>query len=316
MSGHHRHDRHEGTGRAVLATLAVNVVVTAAKWTAFAFTGSPSLFGEAAHSTADTMNPLVLWFGHKRSERPSDPLHPHGHGREAFFWSLMAAVMMLVVGSALTAWHGVERLRSGESPERSPVAFAVMALAFVAESWSLMVVWRRMRAERREAGGSKNPILLALLVENGADVLGVTFAFAGYGLFAATGDPRWDGAFSLCIAALLAVSSLFLMNRSRSLIVGEAAPADAVARIIAAVRARTSVAEVRRVVAVMRSPHDAECRVVVRWDASWFARRAARDGGVSSAGLLDAVAEESAAIRADLRRVVPDLADVVVESAT
>lgn len=317
MSGHHHHHGHGGTRSAVIATLAVNLVITAAKWLAFAVTGSPSLFGEAAHSTADSMNPLVLWFGHRRSSRPSHPRHPHGHGREAFFWTLVAAIMMLAIGSALTASHGIESLRTGAVPDRSPVALGIMALAFVGESWSLLVVWRKLRAEARERhariGDSRNPILLALLVENGADVLGVTLAFAGYGLFAVTGDPRWDGAFSLAIAALLACSSLFLINRSRSLIIGEAAPEETV-RAIADAAKRPSVAKVERVVAVMRSPHDVECRVTVSWDAKWFARRAMNGNGISATGLIDALREETAALREAVRHAVHDVTQVDVDT--
>jgi cation diffusion facilitator family transporter len=318
MSGHHHHHHgHDGTRSAVVATLAVNIGLTAAKWLAFAVTGSPSLFGEAAHSTADTMNPLVLWFGHRRSTRPSHPRHPHGHGREAFFWTLVAAIMMLAIGSVLTASHGIESLRTGKAPDRSPLALVIMALAFASESWSLLVVWRRLRAETRgKAGGikgSRNPILLALLVENGADVLGVTLAFAGYGLFALTGDPRWDGAFSLAIAALLACSSLFLINRSRSLIIGESAPEETV-NAIAKAASRPSVAQVVRVVAVMRSPHDVECRVTVFWDPGWFARRAMNGSGVSVTGLMEAMREETATIKADVRAAVHDVSHVDVDT--
>lgn len=316
MSGHHHH-HHDGTRSAVIATLVVNLAITAAKWVAFAVTGSPSLFGEAAHSTADSMNPLVLWFGHRRSTRPSHPRHPHGHGREAFFWTLVAAIMMLAIGSALTASHGIESLRTGAVPDRSPLALAIMTMAFVSESWSLLVVWRRLRLETRgKAGGirgSRNTILLALLVENGADVLGVTLAFAGYGLFALTGDPRWDGAFSLAIAALLACSSLYLINRSRSLIIGESAPEETVSAIGKAA-ARPSVAKVVSVVAVMRSPHDVECRVTVSWNPEWFARRAMNGNGVSVTGLIAAIREETAALREDVRREVHDVTRVDVDS--
>ncbi len=276
LHGHHGHEHGSGTGKAVSVTLIVNLLITAAKWFAFAVTRSPSLFGEAAHSTADSLNPIVLWIGHRRSGRPAHRRHPLGHGREAFFWSLIAAELMLIVGAALTAQHGIETIVSGSVPHMSAFALGVMAFAALGEAYSLAVVWRRLRAQRRAGTrirDSGDPIMLGLLIENGADILGVSLALAGYGLYMLTGNALWDAGFSLAIAALLATSSLFLINRSRSLIIGEAAPADVERAVIMALRARRSIAEVRRVVTVLRGPDDIGCLVSLRWDPEWFAAR-------------------------------------------
>lgn len=275
--GHgHGHDHHAGTAKAVSVTLVVNIAIMAAKWFAFALTRSPSLFGEAAHSTADTLNPFVLWIGQRRSKRPAHRRHPLGHGREAFFWSLVAAELMLVVGAVLTARHGIETLLTGRVPHVSNVALGVMGFAAVGEAYSLWVVWRRMRKGLRAGGRIRdtgNTVLLALLIENAVDILGVALACMGYGLYVATGNAVWDAAFSLAIAAVLAVSSLFLINRSRSLIIGEAAPPDVEHAVIRLLQSRPSVAEVRQVVTVMRGPEDVGCVIVLRWDAEWFAAK-------------------------------------------
>ena len=322
--GHHHghgHDHHAGTAKAVSVTLLVNVAIMAAKWFAFALTRSPSLFGEAAHSTADTLNPLVLWIGQRRSARPAHRRHPFGHGREAFFWSLIAAELMLVVGAALTARHGIETLLHGRVPNISPVAFAVMGFAALGETFSLVFVWRRMRKTMR--GGvrlrdSRNTVLLALLVENGADILGVLLALAGYGLYMLTGNAVFDACFSLAIAALLAVSSLFLINRSRSLLIGEAATPDVEHAVIRVLQARRSVAEVRQVLTVMRGPDDVGCVIVLRWDPEWFAAKwRALNGGDRAQPMVPWVfaltRSESEAIKAEVRARVPSVSHVQLE---
>jgi cation diffusion facilitator family transporter len=303
---HHHHD----TGRAAAVTLAVNLVLTCAKWIAFAVTRSPSLFGEAAHSTADALNPLVLWFGARRSRRPSHARHPAGHGREAFFWGLIAAQLMFAVGAVLTALHGIETLRSGAVPARSGLAIAVMAAALAGESTSLLVAWR---AARRGGGGRGNTLLLALIIENAADILGVLLALAGYGLFLLTGESAWDGAFSLAIAALLACSSVYLMNRNRSLIVGESAPAE-IGEKVRQAAARPSVAEVVSIRTMMRDPHHASCRIVIRWNAAWFrSRLPAPDGAFDVvAWTLAAERREREAIADAVRSGCDDVADVDV----
>jgi cation diffusion facilitator family transporter len=264
----HHHGHHHGNGdtrRATVITLVVNVVLTVLKWTAYTFTGSPSLFAEAAHSSADTTNPILLWFGYRRSKRPKHARHPYGHGRETFFWSLMAAQMMLIIGSVLTAVHGIHSLRTGAAPEISPLAVWIMAAALIGEGLSIAMTVKGLRRgmDGKGDGATKNPVLLALLVENGADLLGVMLAAGGYGLYLLTGNPVWDGVFSLCIAALLAASSMFLIKRNVSLITGETATDAMHERIADAVKKVDGVQNVDSLIAVMSGADSVSCRVHV-----------------------------------------------------
>jgi hypothetical protein len=76
----------------VLVALGANLLVAVAKSVASVITGSASLAAEAAHSWADTGNELFLVVANRRSTRPPDQAHPLGHGREAYVWSLFAAL--------------------------------------------------------------------------------------------------------------------------------------------------------------------------------------------------------------------------------
>lgn len=323
MSGHHDHGG-DGTGKTVIVNLAVNVGLTAAKWLAFALTGSPSLFGEAAHSTADSLNPVLLWTGHRRGQLPKDERHPFGHGRETFFWSLVSAQMMLIIGACLTAWHGVETIVTGRGPEFSAWSLGIMAAALLAEGTTLTMAYRRLKRERGHGlvdkiSSSNNTVLLGILMENGVDALGVVLASAGYGLFVLTGSVLCDAVCSLLIAAVLAASSLFLINRNRSLIVGEASRPEVIEAIAAAAK-RPSVREVVSVTAVMRGPDHVHCRLRLRLDNEWFV--SGWCGGPSArpylAGdpvrwCLTTLEQELAAIRGEIRRQVPEVSSLEIE---
>ena len=76
----------------VLVALAVNVLTAAAKSVAATITASASMTAKAAHSWADAGNELFLVVANRRSARPPDPAHPLGYGREAYVWSLSAAL--------------------------------------------------------------------------------------------------------------------------------------------------------------------------------------------------------------------------------
>src|ERR1022692_2752804 len=87
-------DRSGGSESAttVLVAFGVNVLVALAKSVAAVVTGSASMLAEAAHSWADAGNEVFLLIANRRSRRPPDLAHPFGHGREAYVWSMFAAL--------------------------------------------------------------------------------------------------------------------------------------------------------------------------------------------------------------------------------
>ena len=91
--------RDEGTRGAVLVALGANLLIAAAKTVAGLFAGSPALLSEAAHSIADSLNEVFLLTSLRRSHRPPDRDHPFGYGKERYFWSLLAAVGIFVLGT-------------------------------------------------------------------------------------------------------------------------------------------------------------------------------------------------------------------------
>lgn len=268
MSGCHHHDHgHDRTGWTVALNLTVNLGLTVAKWFAYVLTGSPSLFGEAAHSTADSLNPIFQWIGHRRGQRPACPDHPHGHGRETYFWSLLAALLMLTLGAGFTAWHGIETMLTGRAPERSFVSLAIMAVALMAEGYTFFRAWRELKREGdsfwKRLRQSRNTVLLGILLENFVDTIGVVLAFAGFGLYWLTGNPYVDAVFSLLIAVVLLCSSLFLVARNRSLLVGESVGAAERQRLLQAAT-HAIVAEVLELEAVAQGPDEVAVRLRVR----------------------------------------------------
>ena len=122
----------------VLVALGANLLVAAAKSVAAVITGSASLTAEAAHSWADTGNELFLLVANRRSTRPPDQAHPLGHGREAYVWSLFAALGLFVAGGAVSIIHGVNELRAPTPADDFVVGYVVLAISFVLEGTSLL----------------------------------------------------------------------------------------------------------------------------------------------------------------------------------
>src|ERR1700722_11614931 len=110
----------------VLVAFGVNVLIAVAKSAAAVLTGSASLLAEAAHSWADTGNEIFLLIANRRSRRPPDPAHPFGHGREAYVWSLFAAIGLFVAGAAVSITHGIQELINPEPAESFLVGSGVL----------------------------------------------------------------------------------------------------------------------------------------------------------------------------------------------
>src|SRR3954468_17329335 len=85
----------------------MNVAIAVLKTNAGVLSGSSAMLAEAAHSYADTLNQVFLLTAIKRSAKPADPRHPFGYGMERYFWSLLAAVGILVLGAGFSVYQGV-----------------------------------------------------------------------------------------------------------------------------------------------------------------------------------------------------------------
>jgi hypothetical protein len=69
-------------------------------------------------------------------DREPDEEHPFGYGKERFFWTLLAAVLIFLAGAVFSIGEGVLRLMHGGEQERFLLAIGTIAFAFVAEGVS------------------------------------------------------------------------------------------------------------------------------------------------------------------------------------
>jgi cation diffusion facilitator family transporter len=196
--------------------------------------GSASMAAEAAHSWADTGNEVFLLIANRRSARKADARRPLGYGREAYVWSLLAAIGLFVVGASVSVWRGVNELFAGSAtnPQEYRIAYIVLAISFVLEGISLMQALRQLRREAasfdREvleyALGTSDPTLRAVFAEDSAALIGIVIAFAGILLHQLTGVAVWDAGGSILIGLLLGVVAVLLIDRNRMFLTGQPAP--------------------------------------------------------------------------------------------
>ncbi|WP_018570015.1 cation diffusion facilitator family transporter [Streptomyces sp. PsTaAH-124] len=226
----------------VLVALAANLVIAVAKAVGGLIAHSPALLSEAAHSVADSLNEIFLLAALRRSRRPADRRHPFGYGKERFFWSLLAAVGIFVMGGCFSFFQGVEALRNGahETFSGYVVGLVVLGVALLAEGTSLLRALLQVR-EQGGAAGLRDPALRTVVAEDGTAVLGVTLAIVGMALHMVTGQVVWEASASLAIGALLVYVAYRLGRDARDQLIGEAADPELAGRIRSLLRAQPEI---------------------------------------------------------------------------
>jgi cation diffusion facilitator family transporter len=215
----------------VLVALGANLLIAVAKSGAAVITGSASLTAEAAHSWADTGNELFLLVANRRSTRPADEAHPLGYGREAYVWSLFAALGLFVAGGAVSITHGVNELRAPTPADNFVIGYVVLAISFVLEGTSLLRSVRQANSEAEALHrdliehvlATSDPTLRAVFAEDVAALIGLVLAAAGLVARQVSGSEIPDAVGSVLIGLLLTVVAVQLININRRFLVGEEA---------------------------------------------------------------------------------------------
>ncbi|MGW0533656.1 cation diffusion facilitator family transporter [Streptomyces sp. NPDC003032] len=226
-----------GGTKAIVAALAANLAIAVAKFVAFIFSGSSSMLAESVHSLADSGNQGLLLLGGKKAQREATPQHPFGYGRERYIYAFLVSIVLFSVGGMFAIYEGYEKIKSPHDIEHWYWPVGVLVFAIIAESFS----FRTAIKESNETRGNltwtqfvrraKAPELPVVLLEDLGALVGLILALGGVGLALATGDGVWDGIGTLCIGVLLIVIAIVLAAETKSLLLGEAAGTEEVAKI-------------------------------------------------------------------------------------
>jgi cation diffusion facilitator family transporter len=236
----------------VLVAFTANLLVAIAKTIAAVVTGSASILAEAAHSWADTGNEVFLVVANRRAQRSPDRAHPLGHGREAYVWSLLAALGLFVAGAAVSVTHGVQELINPEPATHFAVGYVVLGVSFVLEGISFLRSVRQAKPaaallERdliEQVMATSDPTLRAVFAEDGAALIGLVIAGIGLGAHELTGSAVPDAIGSILVGLLLAAVATYLIDRNRAFLLGEEADPRIRAGVLRALLREPEVARV------------------------------------------------------------------------
>jgi cation diffusion facilitator family transporter len=285
----------------VLAALAANSTIATAKGIAAALTGSPALLAETLHTIADAGNEVFLWVAVRRSHHPADATHPFGYGPERYYWALIAAIGMFLIGGALSIWEGIDALVHPRPLDDFWVGVAVLVVALVLDGLSRVVAVRTLRRQamrrsvtvRQLLRESPDPTVVTVYFEDSIDVLGAALALIALVLHRTTGSALPDALATLAIGLMLCYVALRLTGRNRRLLTNQAVPE----RYVEALRRRLTEMPGIEGVASLQAVYLGPGEVLVTADVTL-------EAGQDSDGVATALERA----RSDIRREVPAIA--------
>lgn len=181
--------------RAAAISLAVSVVLLAAKFTGWWLTESQTVFSDAMESTVNVVAALAALFAISFAGRPADEDHPYGHGKIEFVTAGFEGGLIAFAGLAIVH-ESVMALVEGHAPQRLDLGLAIVAGAGVA---NLALGLFLLRTGRRH----DSPALIADGHHVISDFWTSAGAVAGLTIVQFTGLAWIDAAAALVLAALL-----------------------------------------------------------------------------------------------------------------
>ncbi len=259
------------TKQAVIAAIAGNLLIAAAKFVAAALSGSAAMLSEAFHSLVDTGNDALMLYGMQRSRRRADAEHPFGYGHELYFWTLVAGILFFALGGGMSIVTGFEHIARTEPPQDVGWNYAVIAAAMLFEGGSWWFGLKAFRAEARGRGivetirVTKDPTTFSVLLEDSAALAGLVLAFLGIFFSSRLGMPWIDGASSILIGVVLCLVAVVMVYESKELLVGEGMGKQTLEGVRAIVAADPAVERVDQLRTLYLGPAEAMLAIELRF---------------------------------------------------
>ncbi len=258
--------------KAIYAALFGNLAIAISKLFAALFTGSSSMWAETYHSFSDTFNQVLLLVGVKTSKKEANEKYPFGFGKEQYFWSFVVALLIFGISGVLSLEHGISYFLSESDTheiKNTLINYVILAIAFVFEAYSLRVAYGIFKKRIEERGDklslkvfftdlkeNKDTVIITVLVEDSAALLGIIIAAVALALADLTGNAAYDAMGSLLIGILLMSFAIFLAKENRGMLIGEAMSKRDLKKIYDAVSNISEVEKIKSIRTMHLAPED------------------------------------------------------------
>jgi len=204
----------------------VNLLLFSVKLLAGLSINSIAMLADAFNNLSDVASSVITIFGFILAGKPADQEHPFGHGRLEYVAGLIVSFLVILIGYEFFK-SSMERIFSPSPIQFNTLAFTIILLAILAKGWLAYF-------NRHLAKAINSHALSATSFDSISDV--ISSSCVALSLLA----TRWtafpfDGYIGLVVAGIILYAGISLTKETISPLLGESAPAELVAEIVAKV---------------------------------------------------------------------------------
>ena len=214
---------------AVLSAVTGNAIITILKFIWFFFSWSWSLFSEAIHSLADTLNQVLLMVWIKRSAKKEDHKYSYWYKKERYFWATVSACWIFFIWAWITVYHWIEWLFHPKHIENIFLSLSILATSFIVEWITLLIALKSVYKKDfwliesiKEADNAS----LAVILEDFIAVTWVLIAWICIFLSHITGILYFDSIGSIIIWIMLWFVAIFLLKENKNYLIWKSIEID------------------------------------------------------------------------------------------
>jgi cation diffusion facilitator family transporter len=160
---------------------------------------------------------------------------------EQYIFSFLVAILIFALGGAYSFYEGIHKiLHPSEKLDHAVVNLIILGVAILLEGYSSFVATKELKKTMGSLSffqyirRSKDQVLVTVVFEDYAALLGLVIAGLGMTLYVITGNVLFDSLATILIGVLLVAIAFVLYSEAKSLLVGEAASVEDQAKIRAA----------------------------------------------------------------------------------
>jgi cation diffusion facilitator family transporter len=218
-------------------SLAVSISDVVLNFIVALYTGSAVILAQSLQGLSDVTTAGVLYHGVKRAKKEADDIHPLGFGREIFFWSLLAAIIMFAGTGALSFYFGYQQFTNPEPIEHTTIAFIMLTFGLATNLYAFSKSVTRLKQNTRKkkwVSSIRHSSLVDTKITLTVDFLGSSAAFLGLIsliLYAITNNVRFDGIGAMAVGLVTMIAAVFVIIDIHGFIVGRSVPVSIIRKI-------------------------------------------------------------------------------------
>lgn len=244
----------------IYATLVLSTGVFVVNLFVAILSDSHAVFSQALYTITDVVGGLLILWGSRVSQRPPDPSHPFGRGKERFFWAFAATLVTFSTSGLIVLLEGLAQVFAPTPVTHLNLTVIVVAATLLTSVIGILVTLRELERNRETVQtliDSAHQGLKTIFYQDIVAVFGSAVVLAGTSIDYVTHQYVVDGIAAAIVGAILIATGFVLVGETREFLIGRSIPPAQAAAILLLVERDANVRKVRGLQSMMLGPEDA-----------------------------------------------------------